>query len=97
MTMTTRNDQSGKIFSHVISKEPVKVKLRTSSAIIEGEIYKKHDERLLDAVNDAAQFIAMTNVKFLEWQDRVEITTEAEFAVINRETIEWLLPLENQA
>jgi hypothetical protein len=93
--MSVKYDQSGKIFSHVISKEPIQVVIQTRTSRIEGEIYKKHDERILDALNENSQFIAVTNVKFFEWQNGVESTREAEFAIINRSAIEWLLPLEN--
>ena len=93
--MTTKYDQSGKTFSHVISKEPIQVVIRTKTSRIEGSIYKKYDERIIDALNEDAEFIAVSNVRFYEWQNGVESTREAEFAIVNRNAIEWLLPLES--
>lgn len=93
--MTIKNDPSGKIFSHVISKEPVQVVIRTKTSRIEGKIYKKYDERVIDALNEDAGFIAVSDATFYEWQNGVESTREVEFAVINRNAIEWLLPLES--
>ena len=92
--MSTKYDQSGKIFSHVISKVPIRVILQTHTSRIEGEIYKKHDERVLDAINEGMQFIAVTNAVIFERRNGEEVAREAEFVVINREAIEWLVPKE---
>lgn len=93
--MTTKYDQSGKTFSHVISKEPVQVVIRTKTSRIEGKIYKKYDERVIDALNEDAEFIAVSDVTFYEIESGVENTRKVEFAVVNRTAIEWLLPLES--
>lgn len=94
--MSTMYDQSGKIFTHVIAKEPVKVIIRTRTSRIEGEIYKKHDERVSDAVNETPQFIAVTNAVIYELQAGVETSRQADFLVVNRDAIEWLLPQEQE-
>jgi hypothetical protein len=95
--MSAKYDQSGKIFSHVISKTPIKVVLQTRTAQIEGEIYKKHDERLLDAINEGLQYIAVTNAIIKGQNAESENVIKASFLIVNRETVEWLIPLEEHS
>jgi len=95
--MSTKYDQTGKIFSHVISKAPVKVVIQTRTSRIEGELYKKHDERILDALNEGQQFIAVTDAKVFERHLEVEVVRETDFLIVNRDTIEWVLPVEEQS
>jgi len=92
--MSTKYDQSGKIFSHVVSKEPVRIILQTRTSRIEGEIYRKHDERILDAINEGFQFIAVTNAVIYESRQGEEVARKVEFVAVNREAIEWLTPEE---
>ena len=95
--MSTKYDQSGKIFSHVISKAPIKVMLQTKTSRIEGELYKKHDERILDALNEGLQFVAVTDAKIYESHAGTQVVREVNFLVVNRDAIEWISPVEEQA
>ena len=49
--MSIHYDEKGKFFTSVISKEPIFVEIQTITHRIEGNIYKRPDDRVKEAVN----------------------------------------------
>lgn len=92
--MPSKYDQEGKVFSHVISKEAFAVIIKTKSSRIEGEIYKKHDERILDALNKGEQFLSITNAVVVNDSNASVKSPNIPFMIINRDLIEWIIPKE---
>ncbi|MGB9586214.1 MAG: hypothetical protein ACPL4H_01655 [Anaerolineales bacterium] len=88
--MATRYDEKGKFFTDKISKEQVPVVIQTTYGRIEGFIYVMAGARLKDEINNAEQFIAVTNAKLYNMKD--ECTYITHFVSVNRDHIVWLLP-----
>ena len=86
--MTIRYDDKGKFFTDVVSKEPVPVEIQTLVNRIEGNIYARPSDRLLDVLNKGESFIAMTDVVVKSLQGKV--LSHADFLLVNTEHIVWV-------
>jgi hypothetical protein len=95
MTMVTQYDEKGKIFTQVISKEPITVSIQTSRNNIRGTIHVRQGMRVKDELNGEEQFIAVTNAVL--YNDLNEEVQRCEFLVVNIDHIIWLVPDENYA
>ncbi len=93
--MTIRYDEKGKFFTNVISKQPIPVLVQTILHRIEGEMYARVDERMKDAVNKNDQFVAVTNATVFSLQGKE--LAKANFLLVNRDQIVWMIPYEDQA
>ena len=92
--MSTKYDQEGKFFSHVIPKEALTVTIKTINSIITGEIYKKYDKGILDSLNISEQFLAITNAVLIDDSAPVEKSELIPFMIVNRDHIVWIIPKE---
>jgi hypothetical protein len=90
--MINQFEEKGKIFTSVISKQPVDVIIQTVSHRILGKVHIRPSDRLIDELNKTEQFIAVTDARILTHENI--IIYEAEFITVNSSQIIWILPLE---
>lgn len=88
--MAIRYDDKGKFFTDKVSKEQVPVVIQTNFGRIEGFMYVMAGARLKDEINNAEQFIAITNAKVYDLQN--ECLYICKFISVNRDHIVWLIP-----
>jgi hypothetical protein len=88
--MSIHYDEKGKFFTEIIPKEPVPVRMQTLTHRIQGNIYIRPGERLKDELNQAVQFVAVTDaVVFGASGDEI---CRTEFMIVNIDQIVWLTP-----
>lgn len=90
--MVTHYDEKGKIFTQVVSKQPVRVIIQTIQNKIRGVIYIRPDSRVKDELNDSERFLAVTNAVVFNSQE--EEIHRSNFLVINTNHIVWVIPEE---
>ncbi len=89
--MNTRVDEKGKYFTAVISKTPMPVVIQTTRQRIRGTIHVHPDHhRLLDELNAAGLFVAVTDAQVME----PESDLRAAFVAIRVDQIVWAIPQE---
>ncbi len=88
--MSTRYDEKGKFFTDRVTKEQVPVVIQTVFGRIEGFFHVMAGARLKDEINNAEQFIALTNAKIYDLDGKCELVCE--FLSLNRDQIIWLAP-----
>jgi hypothetical protein len=91
--MVTQYDEKGKIFTRVVSKEPVQVAIQTLQNTIRGLIHVKINERTKDELNAAEGFIAVTDAIVYSLQN--EELFHAKFMLVNINQIVWVIPEED--
>jgi hypothetical protein len=90
--MTIQFDEKGKIYTKIISKYSVYSTIQTTTHRIEGNIYVKRGERLIDELISSGQFIAVTDAKIIGTQGEILFT--ADFLSLNADQIIWIIPDE---
>ena len=88
--MNAQFDEKGKIYTNKIFKVPVLVKIKTLTQQIHGEVFIKPGERLTDEINNAEQFLAVSNASI--YNDQGDILYQSNFLIINLDQIVWLIP-----
>ncbi len=89
--MKTRVDEKGKYFTEVISKTPVPVLIQTTKQRIRGTIHVHPDHhRLLDELNSAGLFVAVTDAQVIEGDSDLR----SAFVAIRVDQIVWAVPQE---
>ena len=88
--MNDQFDEKGKIFTNVVTKNPVPVIIQTANQSIHGEIYIKPESRLKDDLNSAEEFLAVTNAVVQDGQKQEVL--RCSFLLVNRSQIIWLAP-----
>lgn len=88
--MTLPYDDKGKIFTEVVSKEPVAVIIQTSLNRIEGAIHARPGERLKDELNHQDRFVAITDAVIYDLSGQ-EVQRN-DLLLLNRDAILWVLP-----
>lgn len=86
--MTNEYDEKGKIFTRVVQKDALYVRVQTVTHLITGEMYVEHEQRLKDNLEFAEQFIAITTAKVFTLTGT--LTYQADFLTLNRDHIVWL-------
>ncbi len=86
--MSTEYDPKGKVFTHVVHKDVVYVRIQTITHQITGDVYIEHDRRIKDELEFAEQFIAVTSAKVFKLDGT--LAYDAPFVTINRNHIVWL-------
>ena len=90
--MNIRYDDKGKFFTDVITKDAVPSIIQTLVSRIQGNMHVRINERVKDELNRGEQFLALTDVVVFNLQG--EKIREAEFMLINRDHILWIIPDE---
>ncbi|MFH1636614.1 MAG: hypothetical protein ABIG63_21745 [Chloroflexota bacterium] len=90
--MTIRYNDQGKFFTDRITKEAVPAIIQTLAHRIEGDLYARLDERLIDALNKDEQFVAVTDA--MVFNARGQQLYQSDFLVINRDHIVWVISKE---
>lgn len=93
--MVTQYDEKGKIFTQVVSKQPVLVTIRTNHEMIRGCIHVSPGMRIKDELNSQELFIAVTEAVVLNSQN--EEIYRSNFLVVNKDQIIWVSPEEEIA
>lgn len=88
--MTIHFDDKGKFYTEVVSKKPIRSTIQTITHRLEGNIYVKSDNRLIDELTASGQFIAITDATI--FHPRGEVLYNAEFVTVNRDHIIWIVP-----
>jgi hypothetical protein len=91
--MTIQFDEKGKFYTKIISKYSVYSTIQTTTDRIEGNVYVKRGERLIDELRNCGQFIAVTDAKIIDTQG--EIIFSADFLSLNADQIIWIIPEED--
>lgn len=92
--MTIQFDDKGKFFTDIISKAPIPATIQTLTHRIQGNIFVRQGERLIDELVAVGQFIAVTNA--VVYTTRGEPLYRSEFMTINRDQIVWIVPHEGE-
>ena len=90
--MTIQYDEKGKFYTKIISKYPVYSTIQTSTHLIEGNIYVKQGERVLDELKSSGKFIPVTDARIINPEG--ETLFDADFLSINADQIIWIIPKE---
>lgn len=88
--MSTRYDDKGKFFTDRVTKEQIPVVIQTVFGRIEGFFHVMAGARLKDEINNAEQFVAITNAKIYDLRGDCQLVCE--FLSLNRDHIIWLAP-----
>jgi len=88
--MSVHYDDKGKFFTDYISKDTVPVNIQTISQRIQGNVYVRPDDRLIDDLNGASHFIAVTQASVCNAQG--EHLFQTEFLIVNKEYIILITP-----
>ena len=59
--MFTSFEDKGKIFTNIVTKEPIEVIIQTSIHHIHGFVHVRPDDRIKDEINLNERFLAVTN------------------------------------
>ncbi|NPV78186.1 MAG: hypothetical protein HPY59_17655 [Anaerolineae bacterium] len=86
-------EEKGKIFTDVITKQPVEALIQTTQHLIRGFIHIRPQERLKDEINQSETFLAVTSARILD--NKGNILYRSNFVAINRGHIIWLLPIQD--
>jgi hypothetical protein len=88
--MSIHFDEKGKFFTEVVPKEPVPVRIQTLTHRIQGNIHIRPGERLKDELNQAVQFVAVTDA--VVYGSSGDEICRTEFMIVNIDQIVWLTP-----
>ena len=91
--MFTSFEDKGKIFTNIVTKEPIEVIIQTSIHHIHGYVHVRPDDRIKDEINLNERFLAVTNATVSNNDGKQLFTVE--FLAVNREQIIWIYPKED--
>jgi hypothetical protein len=83
-------EEKRKIFTNVVTKKPVIVKIQTTTQQILGTVHIRPDNRLKDEINQPETFLAVTDATITSQGG--EENYYCEFLAVNRAHIIWLSP-----
>ena len=86
--MSIEYDDKGKVFTNIVRKDAVYVRVQTATHQIQGEIYLSQDRRIKDQLELVEKFIAVTSAKVYDLNGQAG--HEATFITLNRDQIIWL-------
>ena len=85
--MNTPIDSHGKDFTQIVTKKKINAMIQTVRERIEGTIYVFPNRRVLDEINYASGFIAVTDARITNG----EFSREVDFVAVNVNHIVWML------
>lgn len=85
-------EEKGKIYTQVVTKNPIPVMIQTTTHLIRGSIHIRPDERMKDALdNREISFLAVTDAAVLNDQQQQLFCSK--FMTINESQIVWIIPI----
>ena len=93
--MVTHFDENGKIYTDIIQKQAIWVMIQLSQSRIHGAVFLRSNERIKEALDEAGPFLALTQVEVLS-ADGQTVDKKANFLVVNKSQIIWLMPDSEQ-
>jgi hypothetical protein len=93
--MTINYDEKGKLYTDIVLKEAVPVRIQTTSHYIEGSIHIREEFRLKDELDQPEPFLAITNAKVYSPDRQLIFSTS--FIAIRREHIIWAISVHDQS
>lgn len=88
--MFSQFDDKGKLFTNVVAKKPIKVRIQVTTHLILGTVHIRPENRLKDEINQPENFLAVTDATLLN--EKGEIVYTNKFLVVNRSNILWMAP-----
>jgi hypothetical protein len=92
--MFTQYEEKGKIFTNVVTKSHVTVKIQTTTNLVRGTVHVRPDERLKDELNQSEMFIAVTDASIYNLKGK--LVYRARFLALNVTQIIWLYQEDDQ-
>lgn len=86
-------EEKGKIFTAVITKQPVEALIQTTQHLVRGYVHIRPQERVKDVINQDETFLAVTSAKI--YDNSGKTVYQAKFIAINRAQILWVLPIDD--
>ncbi|HEX7555641.1 MAG TPA: hypothetical protein VF338_03375 [Leptolinea sp.] len=93
--MSMEYNDSGKFFTEVIRKKPVRVIIQTTQQVIHGNVHIRPEARLKDEIDQDELSLAITDA--VVFGNAGEILYESKFLAVNRRQIVWIIPQEELA
>ena len=85
-------EDKGKIFTDVITKQPVAVILQTTKELIHGNYYVRPGVRIKEELESSERFIILTDAIVLGSDGKVNNKTK--MIIINISQLVWMLPVD---
>ena len=86
-------NESGKFFTEVIRKKPIRVIIQTTQQLIHGNVHIRPEARLKDEIDQGELSLAITEA--VVYGNTGEILYKSKFLAVNRRQIVWILPEED--
>ena len=90
--MYTQFEEKGKIFTNVISKNPIEVIIQTTTHRIRAKLHVRPEGRIKDEMDVPEEFLALTEATIYE--NNGQQLYASTFLTVNRSAIVWLIPAE---
>lgn len=84
-------EEKGKIYTQVVTKEPVDVIIQTTSHQIHGKIHIKPGDRLKDELDSCEHFLAVTDAIVLNYYGK-GTPLPTSFMAVNMGAVVWVIP-----
>ncbi|HML39681.1 MAG TPA: hypothetical protein PKD23_03265 [Bellilinea sp.] len=91
MGMFSNFDEKGKIFTQVVTKEPVNVIIQTNTHRIQGKLHIRPEDRLKDELDNCSHFLAVTNASVFNL-DGSGSPVRTAFMAVNIDAVVWVIP-----
>jgi hypothetical protein len=92
--MPTRFDKKGKYYTEKVTKDRIKVTVRTVTDTLSGYFHIPPDKRLRDSLNNTKPFLALTDGAVLS--EEGEVIREFDFMALHQHHIVWVIELEER-
>ncbi|MCE1254247.1 MAG: hypothetical protein LWX83_11955 [Anaerolineae bacterium] len=92
--MFSQFDDKGKLFTNVVAKRPVRVRIQVTSHLILGTVHIRPENRLKDEINQPEPFLAVTDAQIIN--DKGEVVYNNKFCAVNRSQILWMSPEDEE-
>jgi hypothetical protein len=91
--MPMEYNDSGKFFTEVIRKKPIRVIIQTTQQLIHGNVHIRPEARLKDEIDQGELSLAITEA--VVFGNAGEILYQSKFLAVNRRQIVWIIPQED--
>ncbi|MCL4560815.1 MAG: hypothetical protein M1281_09400 [Chloroflexi bacterium] len=88
--MTVELDDKGRIYTNVITKQPIRVIIETVNQQIIGNLHVRPGERVIDELNRGETFVAITSAVVTEKSGQE--LYRCNFLALNHKSITWIIP-----